>query len=155
MSAVMREQAGIRPAHEYDLDRIMQIEESAYPFPWTRGLIKECLNNQDYFYVLIEQDEIIGYAVMSCGAEAAHLLNLAVDPAWQSRGYGHRLLMHLLSTATRHRALNMFLEVRASNTPGQCLYESVGFNQLGARKDYYPAGDKREDALLYAKSLIV
>ena len=42
----------------------------------------------------------------------------------------------------------MFLEVRVSNTPAVCLYESEGFVPVGRRKDYYEA--PREDALLYA-----
>ena len=33
------------------------------------------------------------------------------------------------------------------------LYESVGFNEIGVRRDYYPAFVGREDALVLAREL--
>ena len=47
----------------------------------------------------------------------------------------------------------IFLEVRPSNTTARALYEDEGFNELGNRRDYYPAGDSREDALILARVL--
>ena len=38
------------------------------------------------------------------------------------------------------------LEVRASNAPAIALYESFGFELVGARKKYY---ENKEDAILY------
>jgi len=43
--------------------------------------------------------------------------------------------------------------VRPSNLNALMLYEQMGFNQAGVRKDYYPAKDGREDAVILAKSL--
>ena len=43
----------------------------------------------------------------------------------------------------------VYLEVRASNTPAQTLYESLGFEHTGRRLGYYPKNNAREDALLY------
>lgn len=40
----------------------------------------------------------------------------------------------------------MTLEVRASNTSAQRLYERLGFVTAGVRKGYY--SDNREDALI-------
>jgi len=34
------------------------------------------------------------------------------------------------------------------------LYFSEGFNEIGARRDYYPAQFGREDAVILAKELI-
>ena len=47
----------------------------------------------------------------------------------------------------------VFLEVRQSNNPARALYEDEGFNELGNRRDYYPNGDGREDALIFARTL--
>jgi ribosomal-protein-alanine N-acetyltransferase len=47
----------------------------------------------------------------------------------------------------------VFLEVRPSNVSARTLYEDEGFNELGCRRDYYPAGDGREDALILARTL--
>ncbi|MDH3342249.1 MAG: ribosomal-protein-alanine N-acetyltransferase, partial [Gammaproteobacteria bacterium] len=47
----------------------------------------------------------------------------------------------------------ILLEVRRSNQCAIDLYDSEGFHELGVRKDYYPADDGREDAIIYAKYL--
>ena len=47
----------------------------------------------------------------------------------------------------------MLLEVRPSNLQAIHCYDAVGFNEIGSRKDYYPAVNGKEDALLYAKEI--
>jgi len=47
----------------------------------------------------------------------------------------------------------LLLEVRPSNHTAIQLYHSVGFNEIGVRKDYYPAHNGREDALILALHL--
>ena len=47
----------------------------------------------------------------------------------------------------------MLLEVRPSNTAAISCYNSAGFNEIGQRKDYYPATNGREDALLFARHI--
>jgi ribosomal-protein-alanine N-acetyltransferase len=47
----------------------------------------------------------------------------------------------------------MFLEVRPSNKAAIGLYESMGFNEFSVRKDYYPAINGREDAVLMGLAL--
>lgn len=153
MSAVLASEMVFRPVRADDIYRIMQIETSAYEFPWSKGLIQDCMSEQYFFYVLILDEEIIGYAIMSCAVEEAHILNICVAPDYQGRGYGFGLLQYMLEVGVRQQAKMVFLEVRISNHKAQALYEGMGFNRLGSRRAYYPAGERREDALLYAKDL--
>ncbi|MGZ8155124.1 MAG: ribosomal protein S18-alanine N-acetyltransferase, partial [Burkholderiales bacterium] len=41
-----------------------------------------------------------------------------------------------------------FLEVRPSNTAARALYARSGFSEIGRRRDYYPAQEGREDAVV-------
>ena len=91
---------------------------------------------------------------MSFGAGEAHILNLCVSPVDQHKGLGRRLLRHLLEVAGERRTETVFLEVRASNKFANSLYQSEGFNEIGRRNGYYPAENRREDALVFAKSLL-
>ena len=44
--------------------------------------------------------------------------------------------------------------MRSSNTPAQALYQGFGFQRMGLRKQYYPAGNgQREDALVMSLNL--
>lgn len=65
----------------------------------------------------------------------AAVLSLAVDPEWQGRGVGRRLLAAGLS---RLRALDcpcVRLEVRPDNQAARRLYESAGFIRVGRCRD--------------------
>jgi ribosomal-protein-alanine N-acetyltransferase len=57
-----------------------------------------------------------------------------VDPAYQGRGIGRRLLSELLDFADGGV---VFLEVRTDNESAIALYRSVGFEQIGLRQRYY------------------
>jgi ribosomal-protein-alanine N-acetyltransferase len=59
----------------------------------------------------------------------------------------------MLDTAKRRDAEVVFLEVRPSNRAACRLYESLGFNEIGRRKDYYPAANGHEDAKVLALQL--
>jgi ribosomal-protein-alanine N-acetyltransferase len=145
--------AGIRPLTLADLDAVMEIEIRAYDFPWTEGIFRDCLR-VGYCCWCYENDEVVqGYGVMSAAAGDSHILNLTVRPESQRQGIGGKLMKHFLQLARRHGADTLMLEVRPSNTTAIRLYEQLGFNEIGVRRNYYPAAEGREDALLLALSL--
>jgi len=144
---------GLRPMTEADLAAIMEIERSAYPFPWTRGIFRDCLHVGYCCWTYQRGGVVQGYGVMSVGAGEAHILNLCVRPASQRQGIGQLLLNHLLEIARQHKADIALLEVRPSNRPALNLYHELGFNEVGTRRAYYPAENGREDALILARSL--
>lgn len=144
----------LRPLVADDLDAVMAIEERAYGFPWTRGIFRDCMR-VGYCCWCYEVDGLIqGYGVMSVAAGESHILNLTVNPSSQRQGVGTRLLKHFLQLAGRHNADVAMLEVRPSNLPAVRLYRKLGFNEIGVRRNYYPAEHGREDALLLALSLV-
>jgi len=139
------------PGH---LDAVVANEVAAYGFPWTRGIFLDCLRAGYDCWVVQDGEAIIGHGVLSAAAREAHILNVCVAPAWQGRGHGRRVLEHLLKLARWQRSERVFLEVRPSNLHAVALYESVGFNEVGRRPNYYPAERGREDALVMAMELL-
>ncbi len=137
-----------------DLDRVIAIEASAYESPWSRAIFADCLRAGYECCVLARENEIIGYAVLSSGANESHILNVCVMPAEQGNGYGRRLVKRLIDIARWQRSERVFLEVRPSNPHAIALYESVGFNEFGRRPNYYPGKRGREDALVMAMELL-
>ena len=131
-----------------DLDAIMLIEPTIYTHPWTRGNFSDSLNSGYSAWVLEANQKIIGYALLMMVLDEAHLLNLSVAKSHQKQGLGRYLLEHMLQIAQNHKAANMFLEVRPSNISAIALYENLGFCEMAVRRNYYPAHDGREDAVL-------
>lgn len=143
----------LRPMRESDVAAVMVVELDNYPYPWTEGIMRDCLRVGYSCWVLADGDTVIGYGILSAAAGEAHVLNISVAPAYQGRGLGRRLLQHLLEAARGHGADTVFLEVRPSNRAAMRLYETAGFNQVGLRSRYYPSADGREDAVIMARML--
>lgn len=138
---------------EADLPHVLQIERTAYQFPWSAGIFRDCLRVGYCCWVLEVHGYVEAYGILSVGAGEAHLLNLCVRKTFQRMGLGRRLLRHFLGIARQHHADSMFLEVRPSNYAALRLYEGMGFNAAGIRRGYYPAQHCREDALILARHL--
>jgi [ribosomal protein S18]-alanine N-acetyltransferase len=153
MSTTLKTQYQFRPMQMDDLDAIMAIEPYIYPYPWTRGNFSDSLTSGYSAWVLLEQEKIIGYALLMMVLDEAHLLNLSIAKSHQKQGLGRLLLEHMLKIAKNHHATNMFLEVRPSNISAITLYENIGFNEMAIRRGYYPAANGREDAVLMGLAL--
>lgn len=154
MSAVVQTpELHIRPMTADDVDAVMAIEVSVYEYPWTKRIMADCLRVGYHCMVGEVDGTLAGYCIMSSGAGEAHILNLCVANEFQRRGLGKYLLTAMLDKARASDTENVFLEVRPSNYPAITLYEQLGFNQIGTRKDYYPAKHGREDAVILALNL--
>jgi ribosomal-protein-alanine N-acetyltransferase len=138
-----------------DLDRVIENETRAYEYPWTRGNFSDCLTARHQCRVACLDGEIIGHGILSFGAGEAHLLNVCICRDQQGHGYGRRLVLHMLEHARMRQADVVFLEVRPSNVVACDLYRSLGFNEIGVRRNYYPAQKGHEDALVMALDLCV
>ena len=155
MSAILLDKGTrLRPLAVADLDAIMEIEQRAYIFPWSKGIFRDCLRVGYCCWCYEYVDRIEGYGVMSVAAGESHILNLTVRPESQRQGIGRKLMTHFLQLASRHNADMVLLEVRPSNRAAISLYRKCGFNEIGVRSNYYPAADGREDALIFAHSLV-
>jgi ribosomal-protein-alanine N-acetyltransferase len=129
-----------------DLDAVLANESTAYDFPWTRGVFADCLKVGNQCWVLERHGVVLGHAIVAIGAGEAHLLNVCVRASEQGGGFGRSLVMHALEKAFEAGSDALFLEVRPSNHIAARLYDSIGFTEVGLRKDYYPATIGHEDA---------
>jgi len=143
----------LRPMRVQDIPSIILIERRAYPYPWTEGIFRDCLHAGYACWRLLQADTLMGYGILSVGADEAHVLNLCVSPEYQGHGHG-RWLLRALIDHIRPRAQRIFLEVRPSNAYAVALYHSEGFNEIGRRPRYYPTPNGREDAIVMAIELL-
>ena len=97
--------------------------------------------------------QVVGVCVAMFGVDELHLLNIAVDRACQGQGLASFMLDRLVDLCRAHRLATLWLEVRPSNARARALYERHGYTQVGLRKNYYPALDGREDAVVMRREV--
>jgi len=144
----------MRPLRLEEVAEVAAVEARAYEFPWSEGIFRDCLRAGYNCWVLVREQAIIGYGVLSVAAGEAHVLNVCVAPEVQGEGHGRRLMRRLMDLARWHGAERIFLEVRPSNPRAMQLYHTLGFNEIGRRPNYYPAKNGREDAIVMALELL-
>lgn len=142
-----------RTMRSSDVDIVAQNEAAAYVHPWTKRIFLDCLRAGYQCWVLANKQKIVAHGVMSVAIGECHLLTLCVHPEYQRLGYGRKLFQLLLDRAYKQKAGVCFLEVRRSNESAIELYRSMGFMQIGERKNYYPGKTNREDALILSRDL--
>lgn len=135
----------ILPAH---FKQIKCIEHKVHFHPWSDKHLSDTDSRFACHQVLLKDGCVIGYYYAENVFGEMTLLNIAVSPVEQGKGYGRHLLTHLLDFAQTHDVASVWLEVRASNTKAFNLYESLGFNEVTRRIDYYPAAKGKEDAIV-------
>jgi ribosomal-protein-alanine N-acetyltransferase len=136
-----------------DLPDVLQNERLGYTYPWTEGIFRDCLRNDQECWLLMSSNLNVGHGILSIAAGESHLLNVCVHPDFQGHGFGRILVEHVLERARAGKASTIFLEVRPSNVAACELYDKLGFNEVGIRENYYPSKVGREDALVLAKEL--
>ncbi|QIL71301.1 ribosomal protein S18-alanine N-acetyltransferase [Diaphorobacter sp. HDW4B] len=136
------------------LEALLEVEQSAYSHPWSRGNFIDAMSSGYQIQVLLRGDELLGYFVAMQGVDEVHLLNITVAPAFQRQGLAHLLLQALVLWSRSQNAQWLWLEVRVSNTRAREIYEKFGFRRVGERKRYYPAEmGEREDAVVMSIQL--
>lgn len=144
----------LRAMAKDDVQVVSAIENSTARFPWPHTQIVDSLAADHQCTVLTIDNIVQGFSIFSSVLDETTLLNIAVSPDIQSRGYGRQLLEQGLLLRQQAGAKKCFLEVRVSNTKAQALYQSVGFVVVGERKKYYPITNGREKALVMSLDMM-
>lgn len=143
---------------ENEFSDVYQLEQLCHPIPWSKETF---YTNQGQHYLnlkIMVNEQIIGFCICQLVADEANLFNIAIHPMFRKQGFAKDLLNALidqLMNITSPKPIStLWLEVRKSNRSAIKLYESLGFNEITIRKNYYPTIDgKSEDAIIMAYTL--
>ncbi|SFC75946.1 ribosomal protein S18-alanine N-acetyltransferase [Pseudoalteromonas denitrificans] len=131
-----------------DVDSMMIIEQTCHSHPMSHKNMLSCFGGRYFSRGLYLEQALIGFYMAEMAGPDFTLMDICISPEYQGKGYAKKLLENLLDEATKRSAESIFLEVRVSNVAAIGLYESLGFNEMGLRKDYYPTEQGREDGKL-------
>lgn len=138
----------IVPMTSEQLDDIAKLEKICFPDPWSRQMFAEELKNDlsAFLTALDIQGHVVAYAGIQVILDEGTITNIAVHPEFRRQGIAKKLLQIFLNFARANQLAFLTLEVRASNTGAILLYQSLGFELAGRRRNYYEY--PREDALI-------
>ncbi|MBK8327038.1 MAG: ribosomal protein S18-alanine N-acetyltransferase, partial [Moraxellaceae bacterium] len=128
------------------------IEQQVQYAPWTEKLFSDSLERH-VCWVAQKDQQVVGFFVVQFIVDEAHLLNIAVDPTQQKQGIGRLLLDNVQQQAMIKKASTIFLNYAPLTSAPLALYQMAGFNEIGLRKNYYPAAQGKEDAVIMALML--
>jgi ribosomal-protein-alanine acetyltransferase len=135
-----------------DVDAIFVIcKASPEAAQWAKENYERAEANGQIILVAEDAGKILGFLVARVIANEAEILNMAVDPGQRRQGTGSALLLATEERARKHDAIQIYLEVRESNTAARAFYERHGFQSAGARPKYYVA--PTENAVLMEKKV--
>ncbi|NOY17203.1 MAG: ribosomal protein S18-alanine N-acetyltransferase [Gammaproteobacteria bacterium] len=146
--------ASIRPMQAIDLAEVLTIEQASYDFPWTEGIFRDCLKKKYPSMLFVQQKKILAYVIFHFIVDECHLLNLCIRQEDRRQGLATKMVQYLMNQARQNDMGSIFLEVRKSNAAAINLYDKLGFNEIGLRRDYYPGSSGREDALVLAREIV-
>ena len=135
------------------ISSLLEIEEESNPYPWTELNFQDCLERGYYSLALEEEGLFVGFAIMAISSEESHLLNIGIKKEKRRLGLGEKLLRKMIIAAEVMGSKKIILEVRITNKSAYKLYEKLGFEEIGTRKNYYRLPEGREDAFVMSKSL--
>ncbi|RAS69296.1 ribosomal-protein-alanine N-acetyltransferase [Vibrio diazotrophicus] len=136
------------PIEEQHLDSVWQIEQQAHSHPWKELMVRQLDSRGACHFCMLLDDKVIGYFYAQNIVGEVSLLNIAIDPAVQGKGYGKQLAEFFLTHCEDVKAESAWLEVRESNTRAFDLYQNLGFNEIDRRVNYYPTEKGKEDAII-------
>lgn len=129
------------PLTPADARRCAELEALLFPGddPWPKAaFLRELAAKHNHYVTARAGDLLVGYAGISRLGRTPpfeyEVHTIGVDPAYQGRGIGRRLLNELLNFADGGV---VHLEVRTDNAAAIALYRSAGFTDVGVRRRYY------------------
>lgn len=143
----MSEIITMKPEH---VSGVAELEKNCFEDPWSERSIASELNNPLSVWLVWEEcGRVLGYIGSQTVLGETDMMNVAVHPDARRKGIARKLILSLVQALAEKQSHCLTLEVRASNIPAIGLYEKLGFEQIGRRKNYYR--NPKEDALILRK----
>lgn len=133
-----------------DIDDMMRLHAACFKENWDATYFKACLEGAGMAWGIFSSSPrfLVGFVLAHIVVKEAEILTVCVDPSFQNKGYGFRLLKHFLALPFLETC---FLEVPADNTFAQWLYEKCEFQKISIRNNYYVYEQGRpKDAIVYS-----
>ena len=139
---------------EAHLAQAAEIEKLCFSEPWSEeALLYMCTAPITHAVAVIEKESgrLAAYGGCEYVLDEANIVNVATHPDFRRQGCAEALIGKMVEFLALREVTDVYLEVRVSNAPARTLYQKLGFEAVGVRKNYYrfPA----EDAVVMKKTI--
>lgn len=134
------------------LPLVASLEKATFSAPWTEKSLEFFLEELNFCVILLENGELASYCTVSTVLDEAQIINVATNSCFKRMGMAQSVLGAVFEECLRRGVVSISLEVRESNEGAISLYQKLGFEVLGKRKNFYT--DPVENALVMVKNKI-
>ena len=125
-------------ANKEHLEQMVQLEKQRFDDNYSYKTLENDLNNKNnVLWVLIKDDEVVGYIDIFYIFDEANLQRIALFSNYEGRGYATKLLRHAERFLLKRGIAKVYLEVSESNKHAINFYIKNGYRETNRRKDYY------------------
>ena len=120
----------------HSFDRLCFPEEYTLREYW----LKLLEDKRTYYYAIIEEGEIRASASVYKWKglrDYNKLMTISTHPDHRERGYGHRLIQHMIDEAKKDGIHKIKAETRESNKKMQSIFRDFGFILVNRVEEYY------------------
>lgn len=130
-----------------DIGEVAAIERQIFSMPWSEQGFLSSLQSEDTLYLVVrKENRVIGYCGLLQSFDEADITNVAVSADVRNCGVAFAMLSELMARGKKRGIARFTLEVRAGNNAALRLYEKLGFEAVGIRKNFYER--PKEDAVI-------
>ena len=130
-------------------------EERKITIEQQRKNIQEQLEKGALTFVLEDNKKLVGYVFgnIFTANRKKHCMNLAIAilQEYTGKGYGTKLMNTIEEYAINNGITRLELEVAKTNKVAISLYQKIGFEEEGVKRNAFLVNGKYEDELLMAK----
>ena len=120
-----------------DIKEVAQIENRIFTLPWSEQGFLSSLQSEDTLYLVVRKEgRVAGYCGLLQSFDEADITNVAVAEEARGAGICFAMLSELMRLGKERGIARYTLEVRASNAAALHLYEKLGFQSVGIRKNF-------------------
>lgn len=147
---LVRREMRIEEMSASHVGQVAELEKLCFSDPWSeKSVASELSNPLSLWLVAMEGERLAGYVGSQTVLGETDMMNIAVHPDFRRQGVATLLIERLVAALRARGSHCLTLEVRQSNESAGRLYERMGFETIGLRKNYYK--NPKENALILRK----